>query len=220
MARKTLSTGHRPLATSALTQVKQYWPARAGPETARDTPLDCVTSVVNDMVLQVEIGGRVHQVSVERLGFPDRFRFMIDGRVLEVSAGRVDQGTWSLLLPDGSQHLVSVSGNAASGLTVHLPIGDLPVTLPDARRQTRRHSARTGVNGASGPARIVAPMPGKVVRILAAVGQQVQPGQGVVVVEAMKMENEVRAPRGGMVTEVSVQEGASVEAGALLAVVE
>lgn len=172
------------------------------------------------MILQVEIGGRVRQVSVERLGSPDRFRFTIDGRVLEVSAGRVDQQTWSLLLPDGSQHLVSVSGNPASGLTVHLPVGDLPVTLPDVRRRTRRDSARADVSGASGPARIVAPMPGKIVRILAAVGQQVQTGQGVVVVEAMKMENELRAPRGGIVKEVSVREGASVEAGALLAVVE
>jgi biotin carboxyl carrier protein len=63
-------------------------------------------------------------------------------------------------------------------------------------------------------------MPGKVVRILAAVGQHVQAGQGVVVVEAMKMENELRAPRSGVVKEVSVQEGTSVEAGALLAVVE
>lgn len=172
------------------------------------------------MVLQVEVGGRVHQVSAEQLGTPDRFRFMIDGRVLEVSAGRVDQQTWSLLLPDGSQHLVSVSGDPASGLTVHLPVGELPVTLPDARRRTRRDSARAGVNGTSGPRQIVAPMPGKVVRILAAVGQQVQTGQGVVVIEAMKMENELRAPRGGIVKEVSVREGASVEAGALLAVVE
>ena len=63
-------------------------------------------------------------------------------------------------------------------------------------------------------------MPGKIVRILAAVGQAIQAGQGVVVVEAMKMENELRAARSGVVKEVSVQEGASVEAGALLAVVE
>ena len=77
------------------------------------------------MILQVEIGGRLRQVAVERLGAADLFRFTIDGQATEVSAARVDQRTWSLLLPDGSQHLVAVSGTPASGLTVHLPAGDV-----------------------------------------------------------------------------------------------
>ena len=188
--------------------------ARSRGGAARLAP--CVTP----QIVQVEIGGRVRQVSAERLGSSDRFRLTIDGDTLEVSAARVDQRTWSLLMPDGSQHLVSVSGNPASGLTVHLRGGDLAVTLPDMRQRTRSDSARGGPRGVSGPARIVAPMPGKVVRILAAVGQAIQAGQGVVVVEAMKMENELRATRSGVVKEVSVQEGASVEAGTLLAVVE
>ena len=171
------------------------------------------------MILQAEIGGHLRQIAAERLGPPDRFRVTIDGRAFDVSASRVDQRTWSLLMPDGSQHLVAVSGALASGLTVHLPAGDLPVTLPHMRRGRHRDSVRAGLSG-EGPARIVAPMPGKVVRILAAVGQQVEAGQGVIVVEAMKMENELRAPRDGVVKEVPVPEGHSVEAGALLAVVE
>ena len=69
---------------------------------------------------------------------------------------------------------------------------------------------------ADGPVRIVAPMPGKVVRVLAAPGDAVAARQGVVVVEAMKMENELRAPRAGVVGEVLVREGALVDAGALL----
>ena len=132
----------------------------------------------------------------------------------------MDPRAWSLLMPNGSQHLVSVSGTPASGLTVHLQTGDVLVTRPDLPEHAGGDSARAGATAGSGPARIVAPMPGRVVRILAAVGQEVQAGQGVVVIEAMKMENEVRAPRGGLVREVSVEEGASVEAGALLAVVE
>lgn len=172
------------------------------------------------MILRVEIGGRLRQVAAERLGPSDRFRVTVDGRTFEVNAARVGRRTWSLLLPDGSQHLVAVSGTPASGLTVHLTAGDVPVTLPDVRRRGRPDSARAGVRGGAGPARIVAPMPGRVVRILAAVGQQVQAGQGVVVVEAMKMENELRAPRDGLVREVPVREGDPVEAGALLAVVE
>jgi len=173
------------------------------------------------MILHVEIGGRLRQVAVERLGSADRFRFDIDGQTLEVSAARVDQRTWSLLLPDGSQHLVAVSGTLASGLTVHLPAGDVAAALPDiGRRRRRGDPTRARRSGESGPVRLLAPMPGKVVRILAKVGQAVQAGQGIVVIEAMKMENELRVPRAGIVREVPALEGASVEAGALLAVVE
>ena len=179
-----------------------------------------MTAVVNDMMLRMEIGGRLRQVAAERLGSPDRFRLTVDGRTFEVNAARVGQRTWSLLLPDGSQHPVAVSGTPASGLTVHLTTGDVPVTLPDVGRRRRPDSARAGVPGSAGPARIVAPMPGRVVRILAAVGQRVRAGQGIVVVEAMKMENEVRAPQDGLVRDVPVREGQSVDARTLLAVVE
>src|SRR4029453_18527362 len=109
------------------------------------------------MILQVEIGGRLRQVAVERLGSADRFRFDIDGLTLEVSAARVDQQTWSLLLPDGSQHLVAVSGTLASGLTVHLPAGDVPASLPDiGRRRRRSDPTRGGTSGESGPVRLLA----------------------------------------------------------------
>jgi biotin carboxyl carrier protein len=63
-------------------------------------------------------------------------------------------------------------------------------------------------------------MPGRVVRVLVSPGDEVSPSQGVVVVEAMKMENELRAPRGGRVKDVSVSPGTSVEAGRVLVVIE
>lgn len=72
----------------------------------------------------------------------------------------------------------------------------------------------------TGPAPVVAPMPGLIVRVNVAVGDQVQMGQGLVVMEAMKMENELRAARDGRVRELSVSEGQSVDAGAVLLVVE
>jgi len=74
--------------------------------------------------------------------------------------------------------------------------------------------------GMHGRASIVAPMPGKVVRILVKAGDEVKQGQGLVVVEAMKMQNEMKAPRDGRVTALEVRENDSVTAGSLLAVVE
>src|SRR5262245_19168706 len=150
------------------------------------------------MILRVEIGGRLRQVAVERLGPADRFRFTIDGQAMEVSAAHVDQRTWSLLLPDGSQHLVAVSGTPSSGLTIHLPAGDVAAALPGIGRRRRGDADRAGRSGGSEPVRLLAPMPGKVVRVLAKVGQAVQAGQGIVVIEAMKMENELRVPRAGI----------------------
>ena len=73
---------------------------------------------------------------------------------------------------------------------------------------------------AGGPARVQAPMPGKLVRVLVSAGQEVGAGQGLVVMEAMKMENEIRAPRAGRVKEAPVREGQAVEMGALLVLLE
>jgi biotin carboxyl carrier protein len=81
---------------------------------------------------------------------------------------------------------------------------------------------RGNVSGAaaSGKATLVAPMPGKVVRVLCGVGDEVAAQQGVLVVEAMKMQNEVQAPKAGKVVEIRVSEGQTVNAGEMLAVVE
>jgi biotin carboxyl carrier protein len=167
------------------------------------------------MIVRLEFGGRAREVSLHRLGTGNRFRFAFEGRTLEVSAVRVGRDGWSLLLPDGSQHCVAVTGTPTGGLTVHLPSGDVPVAL--GRRRGRQLA---GSGGVSGPARVEAPMPGRIVRVLRLVGDRVRAGEGLVVVEAMKMENELRAPRDGVVKEVLVVEGALVEAGTALVVVE
>lgn len=90
----------------------------------------------------------------------------------------------------------------------------VPVALANRRRR-----ARAILGAGNGDQRIVAPMPGKVVKVLVAVGAAVEPRQGLVVIEAMKMENELTATRAGTVTEVAVTEGTSVEAGRLLVVI-
>jgi len=89
--------------------------------------------------------------------------------------------------------------------------------LFDERKSLLKRSAAIGAEGVQ---EIKTSMPGKIVKILVAEGEEVQQGQGLVVVEAMKMENEIKSPKAGVVKKVGVKEGEAVEAGALLIVVE
>jgi biotin carboxyl carrier protein len=86
-------------------------------------------------------------------------------------------------------------------------------------RDPRRWSRKSAGGGAEGVQNIAAPMPGKIVRVLIAPGDEVQPGQGLVVVEAMKMQNEMKAARAGRVLTLHAREGASVTAGEVLATI-
>ena len=112
---------------------------------------------------------------------------------------------------------VAFSPTPEGGMTVH--IDGVPVEVSISRMR------RTGATAAThpsdgGPQRVTAPMPGKIVKLLVKPGDKVQPRQGVIVVEAMKMENELRARAAGTVSEVRVREGDSVEAGAILVILE
>ena len=91
------------------------------------------------------------------------------------------------------------------------------VTLTDPKRLRGEQSADASLDGT---VKIVAPMPGKVVRVLVEAGAEVEAGAGVVVVEAMKMQNEMKSPKAGKVTSINVTTGATVNAGDVLAVVE
>jgi biotin carboxyl carrier protein len=123
-----------------------------------------------------------------------------------------EHGHGSILL-DGVAYRVDLAEGRETDVVVD---GDaFRVQIEDPRR--RGHSEATPSEGAG--QRVVAPMPGKVVAVLAAVGQAVEPGAGLVVLEAMKMENEFRATSGGVVAEVHVAPGQAVNAGDLLVVV-
>lgn len=93
------------------------------------------------------------------------------------------------------------------------------VSLIDERRRAMR-SAAGGGRQMSGPAQLRAMMPGRVVKVLVKAGDQVEANQGVLVVEAMKMENEIKAPKAGRVVEVKVAEGQTVEKGVVMVVIE
>jgi biotin carboxyl carrier protein len=162
---------------------------------------------------EVEVNGRVRQVNVHRTD--GHFVVSVDDREWTVDAVRVDGHTLSLLVGSSSQEITMASDATSGQLAVGIKGVPLSVTVNGRRRWGRKDDG--GASG--GPQQLIAPMPGKIVRVLVKVGASVQPRQPLVVVEAMKMENELRATRSGVVSELLVQEGQSVDAGALLLVV-
>lgn len=120
-----------------------------------------------------------------------------------------------LRLDDEVRRVVARSGDSRGRYTLWLDGFRFETEALDERARTIRELTRASA-AASGPAPIVAPMPGMIVRVSAQVGDQVQPGQGVVVMEAMKMENELRATAAGTVRAVLVTAGTAVEKGAVL----
>jgi biotin carboxyl carrier protein len=163
---------------------------------------------------EIEIGGRTRQVTVTRAGAA--FAVSIDGHTWHVDAARIDGQSLSLILDSASSKDTVVTVDRATGqLTVNVDGVPVPVIV-DGRRHTRRDDRHVG----SGPQTIAAPMPGKVVRVLVKPGDAVTARQPVAVVEAMKMENELRAARDGTVAEVHAREGQSVDAGTLLLTIQ
>jgi biotin carboxyl carrier protein len=114
---------------------------------------------------------------------------------------------------------VSFAADADGGVVVFVEGMTVPIAVPDRRARVPRAS-RDGGAVANGPRTIVAPMPGRVVKVLVEPGQTVAARQPVVIIEAMKMENELRAPRAGTIGAVHASEGTSVDAHAVLVVLE
>lgn len=136
-------------------------------------------------------------------------------REVMVDADSSMEGALSLLI-DGKSY--EVRRTQISGETVIEIDGErFTVEVRDPRSLKGRRGA--GASG-EGPKKITAPMPGKVVRIIAEAGSEVQAGEGVIVIEAMKMQNELKSPKAGKVTKIAVVEGATVNPGETLAVVE
>jgi biotin carboxyl carrier protein len=139
----------------------------------------------------------------------------VDGTSVDVDFARVEGGPVRSLLVDGRSHGVAARRVGKERWDVHLGGRRLQADVVDERTRVIREM--TGSGGASlGPRPVVAPMPGMVVRIEVAEGDTVQAGQGVVIVEAMKMENELKVESDGVVARVHVSEGQTVEKDQLL----
>jgi biotin carboxyl carrier protein len=147
-------------------------------------------------------------------------RVWLDGRQLDVEAVKVDHA-WSVLLGRRSYEVALVEREPGE-LLVHVNGRAVVVRGGVQRFGLRRGRPGSADGGVASPGsqRVVAPMPGRVARVLVKAGDTVAARQGLVVVEAMKMENELRSPRPGTVSEVRVAAGALVEANAVLIVIE
>lgn len=174
------------------------------------------------MQLDIEVAGRIRRVTVTK-GDGDRFVVTVDGHPRPVSVARLDDHSFSLVfgpeIGGGTSYEVTIAPDRVTGARlVFVGTTPVPVSLNGRRGNSRKDG--DGLSTASGPQRVVATMPGKVVRVLVGKGDAVRAGQGLVVIEAMKMENELRAARDGTVVDVRVREAMSVDAGAVLVVIE
>ena len=158
------------------------------------------------------------EVSVEIRRDGEHLFANVDGREYELDVHQAASSV-TLRTAEGNVFDCRVEGKPSSGQSVGVFVGprQYAVTLTDPKRL--RGAAVAG-GQADGVARIVAAMPGKVVRVLVAQGARVEAGVGVIVVEAMKMQNEMKAPKAGVVTALNVTVGATVNGGDVLAVIE
>jgi biotin carboxyl carrier protein len=158
-----------------------------------------------------ELSARLGDDELDLAVEPDgsgKWRLVIAGRETIVDAREVRPGTWSLIV-DGRSHLVDLA-RTPRGTVVGNRVSDVLLEIDDARRR-RLASAVQRDRGRDAGEVVRAPIAGKVVKVLVEVDQVVAAGQGVAVLEAMKMENEIKADRGGKVATVHVRPGQSVD---------
>lgn len=158
-----------------------------------------------------------HEISFERVD--GRLFAQVGERSYDVSVRELDDGLY-LLMRDGDVYECLVVRDRAqqTTFTVQLRNRTYVTTVIDPRRLGSVNGA--SVHAGGGAAKITSPMAGKVVRVLVEQGAQVKAGDGIVLVEAMKMQNELKTPRDGVVTEIRTVENAAVNTGDVLAIIE
>ncbi len=167
------------------------------------------------MAFIASLGGRTYTVEIEEIE-KSIYRVSVDGNEFLVDGKKTGHSNYSLIM-DQRSFEVDVDSSEdeykvlVDGRTYHIHLVD--------ERRVRLGGAQSGVE-LQGRQNVSVPMPGKVIAILVAEGDRVEKGQGLVIVEAMKMENEVRSPISGEVKQIKVKTGEAVEADAVLAVVE
>jgi biotin carboxyl carrier protein len=165
------------------------------------------------MTYDVTIDGKNYRLELDRSD--GRWQCRLDGREIQLDAILSRRDVLSVLI-GGKSYEIKRERTATD---LHLWVG--PVRYSAELRDPRSLRSRRGVGSdEKGPKKLIAPMPGKVVRLLVAEKDQVESGQGIMVVEAMKMQNEIKSPKTGIVQKIVANEGGAVNAGDVLAIVE
>jgi biotin carboxyl carrier protein len=165
------------------------------------------------MKFEIHISGKTRIVELTRDS--DRWRISLDGQLLDADAVEIAPHTLSLLL-NGESHEIRVTPAPGGALKIQNGFHEFTAEVVDPRAWSGRRHAHTELEGRQ---QVLAPMPGKVVRLLVKVGDTVEAGQGLLVVEAMKMQNEIRSPKTGTVERLLAKEGQPVNAGETLCIV-
>ena len=165
------------------------------------------------MIYDVAIEGKTHRLDIRHED--GHWHCQLDRRAFEINAVLTRPDVLSILI-DGKAYEIKRERDPVG---THIWVGSARygVELSDPRSLRSR---KIGAAGEAGPRKLLAPMPGKVVRVLAPEKAAVEAGQGVVVMEAMKMQNEIKSPKKGIVQKILAAEGTSVSAGDVLAIVE
>ena len=166
------------------------------------------------MKYEVLLAGKTTVVELVRQD--GAWKITLDGNPVDADAAEVAPNTFSVLL-NRESHQIRIAPRPDGTLTLHTGLAEYHAEVTDPRIwRGRRH----GVLEAQGRQHIVAPMPGKVIRLLVKQGDVVKAGQGLLVVEAMKMQNEIRSPKSGKIEKLFAIEGQAVNAGEVLLSVE
>jgi biotin carboxyl carrier protein len=164
------------------------------------------------MIFDVTVNGRDYRVELERAERGE-WSGRVNGEHVAVNAATTAAGVLSMLVGGESYEIV------ANPAQQQIAIGGIRYSI-EVRDPRSWRSSRARAGAQDGAKKITAPMPGKVVRVIAPPGAEVEQGAGVIVIEAMKMQNELKSPKKGKVVKVLADEGAPVNAGDVLAVIE
>lgn len=166
------------------------------------------------MKIRAEIGGEMRSVELNRDG--RKLTAIVDGRSYEADISEPEINVFLLKIENRINEAV-VSPDANNSFHVRLRENEFDIRIID---QKRLRGSETNGEAGEGISELKTAMPGKVVRIIAQVNSEVKKGDGVIVVEAMKMQNELKAPKGGIIAEIRVAEGDNVNPGDILAIIE
>lgn len=162
------------------------------------------------MLYEVQVAGKTHRLELKQAA--GRWHCVLDSNEISVDAAQIDLDTFSLIL-DGESF--EVRREPDGKLFIRGIRYDTSVEDPRSWRGKRRRAGPT-----EGPQKLTASMPGKIVRVLAHEGDKISAGQGIAVIEAMKMQNEIKSPKEGMLKKLLVHPGVNVNAGEVLAIVD